>query len=108
MVADSDRELRAQATSDTRGSVLDLLFVVLEQVMTRVLITAQHVLIATMIEHLAHQTIVHHLVTRELAGRVRALVNDLQTQLSGVLKVIANNSTAPSSDQLLAWLLVSV
>jgi hypothetical protein len=109
MIAESDRELRANAASDTRGSVLDLLFVVLEQAMTRVLITAHHAIIATMVEHLAHQTIVHHLVTRELAGRVRALVNDLQTQLPGVLKAItATNSAAPTSELTLTWLLVSI
>lgn len=106
MIAESDRELRANAASDTRGSVLDLLFVVLEQAMTRVLITAHHAIIATMVEHLAHQTIVHHLVTRELAGRVRALVNDLQMQLPGVLKAItATNSAAPTSELTLTWLL---
>ncbi len=108
MFADSDRELRAEdTTNDTRGSVLDVVFVMLEQAMTRVLITANHAIIATMIEHLAHQTIVHHLVTRELAGRVRALVTDLQTQLSGVLKKIATTSAAPASELTLAWLLVS-
>jgi hypothetical protein len=106
MAEDCDRELRS-TEHDTRGSVLDLVFVLLGQVMTRVLITGHYASIVAVLDHLAHQTIVHQLVTRELTGRVRALVGDLQAQLaatSGVRKVMGS---APASDTTLSWMLVS-